>query len=107
MEALTIPVTLYIHVSANPHVPALYLVHTCDMSQNYPDLYALLETRTVCLEITQPEPIDIIGKQVERLQKEKASIVDQAHQRVAFIEDKIQQLLCIDHSTIQESDIPF
>jgi hypothetical protein len=75
MEALTIPVTLYIHVSA-PHVPALYLVHTCDMSQNYPDLYVLLETRTVCLEINQPEPIDIIGKQVERLQKEKASIVD-------------------------------
>jgi hypothetical protein len=71
MEALTMQVTLYIHVSANPHVPALYLVHTCDMSQNYPDLYVLLETRTVCLEINQPEPIDIIGKQVERLRKKR------------------------------------
>ncbi|HDR2893563.1 TPA: hypothetical protein I4G69_004481 [Enterobacter asburiae] len=107
MEALTIPVTLYIHASANPHVPAIYTVNVCDMSQNYPQLYVLLETRTICLELNPPEPIDIIGKKVERLQKEKASIVDQAHQRIAFIEDKIQQLLCIDHSTIQESDIPF
>ncbi|CAH5654821.1 TPA: hypothetical protein QCH54_003017 [Enterobacter ludwigii] len=107
MEALPLQVTLYIHASTNPHAPAIYPVATCDMSQNYPELYVLLETRTIRLEINQPEPIDIIGKQVERLQKEKASIVDQAHQRVAFIEDKIQQLLCIDHSTIQESDIPF
>lgn len=107
MEALSLQVTLYIHASTNPHAPAIYPVSTCDLSQSYPELYVLLETRTIRLDMTQPEPIDIISKQVERLQKEKASIVDRAHERVAFIEDKIQQLLCIEHSSADENEIPF
>jgi hypothetical protein len=36
MEALTIPVTIYVLATTNPFLPTSYHASTCDMSQQFP-----------------------------------------------------------------------
>ncbi|EAA0985284.1 hypothetical protein QQM96_001229 [Salmonella enterica] len=107
MEALAIPVKLYIHYNANTFSPDKYIVATCDMSRTFPDQYVLLETRDISIDVNQPEPFDIIALQVDQLCGQKEKIATLAKDQMAQVDDKIQQLLCIDHSPVQESDIPF
>ncbi|WP_416328953.1 hypothetical protein [Raoultella planticola] len=107
MEALTIPVKLYIHYNTDTFSPGKYTIFTCDMSQHYPDAYVLLETREINIELNQPEPFDIIALQVDQLRAKKGSIAADAQRQIAAVDDKIQQLLCIDHTPIEENDIPF
>jgi len=107
MEALAIPVKLYIHYHTKTFSPDKYIIATCDMSRNYPDSYVLLETREITLDINQPEPFDIIALQVDQLRDQKETILAEAQRQISQVEDKIQQLLCIDHTPVQESDIPF
>ncbi|HBQ2245532.1 TPA: hypothetical protein L7O74_000436 [Klebsiella pneumoniae] len=77
------------------------------MSQQYPDLYVLVTTKTVEVAIPALEPIDIIGMQVNALRAKKEKISAEAKKELGVIEDQIQQLLCIDHSPIEENDVPF
>ncbi|ATM23895.1 hypothetical protein CRN13_08325 [Raoultella ornithinolytica] len=77
------------------------------MSQQYPDLYVLVSTKTVEVVIPALEPVDIIGMQVNALRAKKEQISADANKQLSVIEDQIQQLLCIDHSPIEESDAPF
>ncbi len=107
MEALTILVTVYVMATTNPYLPTSYHSFTCDMSQQYPDLYVLVTTKTVEVPIPALEPIDIIGMQVNALRAKKEKISAEAKKELGVIEDQIQQLLCIDHSPIEESDVPF
>lgn len=107
MEALTIPVTLYIHYNANAFSQEKIIVATCDMSRSFPDQYVLLETRNISIDVNQPEPFDIIALQVDQLRDQKEKIATLAQSQIAQVDDKIQQLLCIDHSPVQESDIPY
>lgn len=105
MEALTIPVTLYIHY-ATSFLTNKFVVATADFTKSSPDQYVLLETRKIELTVNQPEPIDIIGLQVDLLREQKAKIAADAQQKIAIVEDKIQQLLCIDY-TPEEDEIPY
>ncbi|HED2641541.1 TPA: hypothetical protein R4Z28_000972 [Klebsiella michiganensis] len=107
MEALTIPVKLYIHYITNTFSSDKYHVSICDMSRNHPDIYVLLETRDITIDINQPEPFDLIAMQVDQLRSQKEHLAADAQRQIAAVDDKIQQLLCIDHSQIEESDIPF
>ncbi|WOJ32670.1 hypothetical protein R1917_10180 [Citrobacter koseri] len=107
MEALTIPVKLYIHYHTNTFSQEKIIVATCDMSRNFPDQYVLLETRDITIDVNQPEPFDIIALQVDQLRDQKDNIAAVAQRQISQVDDKIQQLLCIDHSPVQESDIPF
>ncbi|EOM9752323.1 hypothetical protein ACNGWO_004856, partial [Salmonella enterica] len=59
------------------------------------------------LDINQPEPFDIIALQVDQLRGQKETIAAEAQNQIDRVDDKIQQLLCIDHTPVQESDIPF
>ncbi len=93
--------------TTNPYLPTSYHSFTCDMSQQYPDLYVLVTTKTVEVPIPALEPIDIIGMQVNALRAKKEKISAEAKKELGVIEDQIQQLLCIDHSPIEESDVPF
>ncbi|HBT2859233.1 TPA: hypothetical protein ORN00_004860 [Klebsiella aerogenes] len=77
------------------------------MSQKYPDSYVLVTSKTVEIAIPALEPIDIIGMQVNALRAKKEQISADANKQLSVIEDQIQQLLCIDHSPIEESDVPF
>ncbi|HBW7621238.1 TPA: hypothetical protein QHR34_002664 [Raoultella ornithinolytica] len=77
------------------------------MSQQYPDLYVLVSTKTVEVAIPALEPVDIIGMQVNALRAKKEQISADANKQLSVIEDQIQQLLCIDHSPIEENDVPF
>ncbi|EMB5964232.1 TPA: hypothetical protein RR169_003589 [Klebsiella pneumoniae] len=77
------------------------------MSQQYPDLYVLVTTKTIEVAIPALEPIDIIGMQVNALRAKKEKISAEAKKELGVIEDQIQQLLCIDHSPIEENDVPF
>lgn len=104
MKALQIPVTLYIHVTVYPLAES-HVVSTADMS-SYSG-YVLMETRQILVDVSQPEPIDIIGKQIESLQAEKAKLADATYHRIASIDDQIQQLMCIDHSPIEINELPF
>ena len=47
------------------------LVATVDMSKGFPDRYILLESREIEITVNQPQPIDIIGLQVEQLREQK------------------------------------
>ncbi|MCS4388917.1 hypothetical protein [Klebsiella quasipneumoniae] len=107
MEALTIPVTIYVLATTNPFLPTSYHASTCDMSQKFPGIYVLVSTKTLELPIQPLEPIDIIGMQVNALRARKEQISVEADIQLNVIEDQIQQLLCIDHSPIEESDVPF
>ncbi|HFK4477327.1 TPA: hypothetical protein ACG0LC_001063 [Citrobacter sedlakii] len=107
MEALTIPVKLYIHYNANTFSQEKITVATCDMSRTFPERYVLLETRDISIDVNHPEPFDIIALQVDQLREQKEKIATRAQQQIAQVDDKIQQLLCIDHSPVQESDIPY
>jgi hypothetical protein len=107
MEALTIPVNLYIHFATATYSSKKIIVATCDMSRSFPDQYVLLETRTINISVNQPDPFDIIAVQVDQLRTQKTKIAEDAQQQIAVVEDKIQQLLCIDHTPMKESDIPF
>ncbi|HBT0132990.1 TPA: hypothetical protein MAZ80_003862 [Klebsiella pneumoniae] len=77
------------------------------MSQKFPSIYVLVSTKTLELPIPPLEPIDIIGMQVNALRARKEQISVEADMQLNIIEDQIQQLLCIDHSPIEESDVPF
>ncbi|EIX9302686.1 TPA: hypothetical protein PCH98_002576 [Klebsiella pneumoniae] len=77
------------------------------MSQKFPGIYVLVSTKTLELTIPPLEPIDIIGMQVNALRARKEQISVEADMQLNVIEDQIQQLLCIDHSPIEESDVPF
>ncbi|HGE8310105.1 TPA: hypothetical protein ACGD7G_000385 [Serratia marcescens] len=105
MKALQIPVTLFIHANVSQYTQEKISVFTMDMSQ-YPE-YVLLETRTIHIDVNQPEPIDIIGKQVEALQLEKARLADATYKRIAEIDDQVQQLLCIEHCTVDADELPY
>ncbi|EPD3668466.1 TPA: hypothetical protein ACNH39_002162 [Serratia marcescens] len=105
MKALQIPVTLFIHANVSQYTQEKISVFTMDMSQ-YPE-YVLLETRTIHIDFNQPEPIDIIGKQVEALQLEKARLADATYKRIAEIDDQVQQLLCIEHCPIEADELPY
>ncbi|CVB33294.1 Uncharacterised protein [Serratia marcescens] len=105
MKALQIPVTLFIHANVSQYMQEKISVFTMDMSQ-YPE-YVLLETRTIHIDVNQPEPIDIIGKQVEALQLEKARLADATYKRIAEIDDQVQQLLCIEHCPVDADELPY
>ncbi len=105
MKALQIPVTLCIHANVSQYTQEKISVFTVDMSQ-YPE-YVLLETRTIHIAVNQPEPIDIIGKQVEALQLEKARLADATYKRIAEIDDQVQQLLCIEHCPVDADELPY
>lgn len=109
MKALQIPVTLYIHALTRPlpsQAELPYVICSADMSK-VSDAYMLIETRTINVEVIEPEPIDIIGKQIEALRTQKERIAAESHRQQAIIDDKIQQLLCIDHSPVDEHDLPY
>ncbi|CAH5675126.1 hypothetical protein ACR71H_12030 [Klebsiella pneumoniae] len=101
MEALTIPVTIYVMATTTPYLPTSFHSFTCDMSQQYPDLYVLVTTKTVEIAIPALEPIDIIGMQVNALRAKKEQISADTNKQLSIIDDQIQQLLCIDHSPIE------
>ncbi|MGP2964114.1 hypothetical protein [Serratia ureilytica] len=105
MKALQIPVTLYIHANVSQFTQEKISVFTMDMSQ-FPE-YVLLETRQTHVDVNQPEPIDIIGRQVEALQLEKARLDDSTSKRIAEIDDQIQQLLCIEHCPADADELPY
>ncbi|HDO6832207.1 TPA: hypothetical protein RFN12_005006 [Klebsiella pneumoniae subsp. pneumoniae] len=77
------------------------------MSQKFPGIYVLVSTKTLEIPIPPLEPIDIIGMQVNALRARKEQISVETDMQLNVIEDQIQQLLCIDHSPIEESDVPF
>ncbi|HDZ0821979.1 TPA: hypothetical protein RRT76_004603 [Klebsiella pneumoniae] len=77
------------------------------MSQQYPDLYVLVTTKTLEVAIPALEPIDIIGMQVNALRAKKEQIFADTNKQLSIIDDQIQQLLCIDHPQIEESEVPF
>ncbi|HCB8944032.1 TPA: hypothetical protein M2O91_001880 [Klebsiella pneumoniae] len=77
------------------------------MSQKFPGIYVLVSTKTLEIPIPPLEPIDIIGMQVNALRARKEQISVEADMQLNVIEDQIQQLLCIYHSPIEESDVPF
>ncbi|HDZ1581382.1 TPA: hypothetical protein RRX12_003165 [Klebsiella pneumoniae] len=77
------------------------------MSQKFPGIYVLVSTKTLEIPIPPLEPIDIIGMQVNALRARKEQISVEADMQLNVIEYQIQQLLCIDHSPIEESDVPF
>lgn len=106
MEARTIPVTLFIHYATSTFSHEKLLVATVDMSKNFPDRYILLESLEIEITVNQPEPIDIIGLQVEQLREQKQKTVADAQQRIAAIDDKIQQLLCIEY-TPDTDELPY
>ncbi len=109
MKALQIPVTLYIHALTRPvpsQAEAPYVICSADMSA-VSDAYVLLETRVISLEVIEPEPIDVIGKQVAGLRAQKERIAAESHRQQSIIDDKIQQLLCIDHSPVDEHELPY
>lgn len=105
MKALQIPVTLFIHANVSQYTQEKISVFTMDMSQ-YPE-YVLLETRTIHIDVNQPETIDIIGKQVEALQLEKTRLADATYKRIAEIDDQVQQLLCIEHCPVDADELPY
>ncbi|MDQ9395344.1 MULTISPECIES: hypothetical protein [Serratia] len=104
MKALQIPVTLFIHATTFPLTEG-FEVATADMTSFRG--YVLLETRQIHIDVNQPEPIDIIGKQVEVLQLEKARLADATYKRIAEIDDQVQQLLCIEHCPIEADELPY
>ncbi|CAI1055166.1 Uncharacterised protein [Serratia ficaria] len=104
MKALQIPVTLFIHATTFPNAEG-FAVTTADMASFRG--YVLLEKRQIFIDVNQPEPIDIIGKQVEALQVEKARLADATYKRIAEIDDQVQQLLCIEHCPVDANEIPF
>lgn len=104
MRALQIPVTLFIHATTFP-LPEGFAVTTAEMSSFHG--YVLLETRTINIDVNQPEPIDIIGKQVEALKLEKARLADATYKRIAEIDDQVQQLLCIEHCPVDADELPY
>ncbi|EAM8673182.1 hypothetical protein BL252_06385 [Salmonella enterica] len=106
MEALTIPVTLYIHYATSTYSTNKVIVATANLAEASPDFYVLMETRKIEILVNQPEPIDVIGLQVDQLRAQKTKIAADAQQHLAAIEDKIQQLLCIDY-TPEEDEIPY
>jgi hypothetical protein len=106
MEALQIPVTLYIHLDNRSYSTEKYLVAACDMSQGFKD-FILLETRQITIPFTEPEPFDLIERQVTSLRDKKAAIQQTTDAAVAAIDDQIQQLLCIDHTPVDEDEIPY
>lgn len=105
MKALQIPVTLYIHANVSRFAEQKITVLTADMSE-FPE-YVLLETRQIIIDVDQPEPIDLIGKQVETLRAQKERIAASSHQQQILIDDQIQQLLCIEHSEIDVHELPY
>ncbi|EGM8501715.1 hypothetical protein IIM77_003240 [Escherichia coli] len=106
MEARTIPVTLFIHYATSTFSHEKLLVATVDMSKNFPDRYIFLESREIEITVNQPQPIDIIGLQVEQLREQKQKTAADAQQRIAAIDDEIQQLLCIEY-TPDTDEIPY
>lgn len=107
MEALTIPVKLYIHFITSSFSKNKYFVATCDMSRSYPDHYVLLETRDIAIDLNRPEAFDIIALQVDQLRNQKAEITATASRQMAVVDDKIQQLLCIDSEPADINEIPY
>lgn len=105
MKALQIPAKLYFLFNTSQYGDK-YTVHTTDLSQNIPH-YVLLETREATFEFSEPEPIEIIGKQVDALRAKKDQIAAESMRQQRLIEDQIQQLLCIDHTHIDADEIPF
>lgn len=111
MTALQITTTLYIHV--NPHSALKdnrFIVCTSDMSQSAP-AYALLETREITLAFDEPDPFEIISKQVDSLRAQKERLAAESYRHQLLIDDQIQALLCIEHTTsssvTDDNDIPF
>lgn len=111
MTALQITTQLYIHV--NPHSTMKanrFIVSTCDMSQSTP-AYALLETREITIAFDEPDPFEIISKQVDSLRAQKERLAAESYRHKLLIDDQIQALLCIEHSTpsnvSDDTEIPF
>jgi hypothetical protein len=107
MTALQITTTLYIHV--NPFSTMKdnrFIISTCDMSQSTPE-YALLETREITFQYDEPDPFEIISKQVDSLRSQKERLAAESHRQQLLIEDQIQALLCIEHTipTNESGDI--
>ena len=106
MEARTIPVTLFIHYATSTFSHEKLLIATVDMSKKLQNRYILMESREIEITVNQPQPIDIIGLQVQQLREQKQKTAADAQQRIAAINDKIQQLLCIEY-TPDTVEIPY
>ncbi|BCU90746.1 Uncharacterised protein [Yersinia pseudotuberculosis] len=111
MTALQLTATLYIHT--NPYSRTKddrFIVHACDMS-HYSEKYVLLETREITITFNEPDPFEIISKKVDSLRSQKEQIAAESHRRLSLIDDQIQALLCIEHTTPANvsdcTEIPF
>jgi hypothetical protein len=69
MEALTIPVTIYVLATTNPFLPTL-IMHRLVTCHNFL-VDVLVSTKTLEVPIPPLEPIDIIGMQVNALRARK------------------------------------
>ncbi|AUU90232.1 hypothetical protein B2M27_24065 [Kluyvera intermedia] len=109
MEAhtTTLSTRLYIHLNLNPYTKNRFIISTTDMGSRMPDHYLLLSIMPIEFEFTVPDAIEIIGTQVEQLRAQKQQIAMQTETRLAELEDKIQQLLCLDHTPEDVHHIPF
>jgi hypothetical protein len=111
MTALQITTQLYIHVNPYSTMKAnRFIVSTCDMSQSTP-AYALLETREITIAFDEPDTFEIISKQVDSLRAQKERLAAESYRHQLLIDDQIQALLCIEHSTpsnvSDDTEIPF
>ncbi|AKF38564.1 TPA: hypothetical protein PXN30_003688 [Yersinia enterocolitica] len=111
MTALQITTKLYIHT--NPYSTSKddrFTVYTCDMSQVEP-AHVLLETREITIPFDEPDPFEIISKHVDSLHSKKEQIAAESYRKQSLIDDQIQALLCIEHSTpsnvSDDTEIPF
>ncbi|AJJ03392.1 hypothetical protein BZ21_748 [Yersinia pseudotuberculosis] len=111
MTALQLTATLYIHT--NPYSRTKddrFIVHACDMS-HYSEKCVLLETREITITFNEPDPFEIISKKVDSLRSQKEQIAAESHRRLSLIDDQIQALLCIEHTTPANvsdcTEIPF
>lgn len=83
-----------------------YCVHTTDMRDFYArevdTFYHPLGER----EIEVPEPLsraEINGAMIESLEVRKAAIQDEARAKVKAIEERIANLICLDHLDLEDS----
>lgn len=102
----TVSIKLFIHLSLLPFKKKPIYVSQFNLSQEYPDDYVLIDVRTIELDVAVPEPIDVLSKRVTQLQDQKDRIAASASMQIAALEDRIQQLLCIEHNP-ENDHIPF
>lgn len=91
---MRVKIKIFLHWQHNTYKDSPWEIWSCDMSGSFKDCVLVGERE---VEVEVPDDFDPRPGMIDALKKQKTQVLAEAQRKATQIEERIQQLLCIEH----------